>query len=288
MNQTDINRIRVSEIRIVNPRSRNKTAWLSIVNSIKAVGLKKPITVSRRKAPDSEAHTFDLVCGQGRLEAFIALGETHIPAIISDAPTDDQHLMSLVENIARRPPSNRGIYFEVRRLRETGYKPLAIAKKLGLNNTYIYGIFRLVENGESQLISAVESGRLPISVAIEISNGDGEKVQRALTEGYERGEFRGKKLSAIRRIVEQRAARIKGTDSAASNEPRLSGIALVNLYKSRVKEQQRLVVKADQTKERMLMIVSAMKLLLKDEHLVTLLRAETLLDIPEQLAVRIQ
>jgi ParB family chromosome partitioning protein len=78
-----------------------------IVANIREVGLKKPITVVRRKEPGADGKHFDLVCGQGRIEAFVALGETTIPAVITEASREDQFLMSLVENIARRPPSNR-------------------------------------------------------------------------------------------------------------------------------------------------------------------------------------
>jgi len=72
--------------------------------------------------------------------------------------------MSLVENIARRPPSNRALLAELRSLKQRNYKTDEIAKKLGLDRTYIYGVVRLVENGEELLIRAVEAGRMPISV----------------------------------------------------------------------------------------------------------------------------
>ena len=42
------------------------------------------------------------MCGQGRLEAYIAAGEKEIPAIIKMVSAEDAHIMSLVENIARR------------------------------------------------------------------------------------------------------------------------------------------------------------------------------------------
>src|SRR3546814_5827062 len=59
-------------ITILNPRVRNKRIFQELVNSIAHLGLKKPITVSQRPGKTR----FDLVCGQGRLEACIALGQT--------------------------------------------------------------------------------------------------------------------------------------------------------------------------------------------------------------------
>ena len=43
-----IESILISEIRVVNPRARNKRTFQNIVANIGNVGLKKPITVARR------------------------------------------------------------------------------------------------------------------------------------------------------------------------------------------------------------------------------------------------
>jgi ParB family transcriptional regulator, chromosome partitioning protein len=137
MSKQSIERIRISEINISNPRPRNRLRWQMIVANIREVGLKKPVTLVRRTTPGPDGKEFDLVCGQGRLEAFIALGETHIPAVIIEARPEDQFLMSLVENIARRPPSNRDILFEVKSLRERAYSVADIARKLGMERSYM-------------------------------------------------------------------------------------------------------------------------------------------------------
>jgi ParB family chromosome partitioning protein len=284
VSQDKIELIAIDQIRIANPRTRNKIKWQVIVASIKAVGLKKPITVSRRETPDADGKLYDLICGQGRLEAFFALEESMIPAVISDASAPDQYLMSLVENIARRPSSNKTIYFEVRSLLERGNDGPSIAKKLGIDRSYIHGIVRLVQKGEAKLIEAVEAGRLPLSVAVEIGSGDDGSVQKALIEGYETGEIRGSKLQAVRKMIKDRNARNAGTP--IPDVKPLTGAALANLYKQRVRDQQRLVFKADQAKEKLLIIATIMRSLLADEDLITVLRAEKLNDMPEQLAIR--
>jgi len=68
MNNPRITLIPIQEIRIVNPRSRNRVKFRSVVTSIGAVGLKKPITVHQREL-EADGTRYDLVCGQGRLEA---------------------------------------------------------------------------------------------------------------------------------------------------------------------------------------------------------------------------
>ncbi len=75
--------IPTDQINVINPRSRNKVVFQSIVSNISALGLKKPITVAPRSQP-SDGKKYDLVCGQGRLEAYIALGQPEIPAIVTE------------------------------------------------------------------------------------------------------------------------------------------------------------------------------------------------------------
>jgi ParB family chromosome partitioning protein len=275
--------IPVADIRVVNPRKRNRNTWLAIVASIRNVGLKKPILVSRGTSGEDERAWFHLVCGQGRLEAFKELGEEYIPALLTESSQPDQFLMSLVENIARRPPSNKSIHIEVRNLRTRGYDATAIAHKLGLDKGYIVGIVHLVEHGEAKLIEDVEAGKLPLTVAVEICRNDDDGIQRALAEGYESGELRGSKLTAIRRLIQQRSGR---SGSERSNETPKTGAGLVKLYKQRVKDQQRLVARANQARDRLLVIASAMRVLLIDEDFRTLLRAENLSDMPEELQLR--
>src|SRR5258708_31475813 len=95
-----VHMVPLNQINILNPRSRNRAAFQGMVTNISNLGLKRPITVARRAEP-SDGKPYDLVCGQGRLEAFIALGQTEIPPIIREASREESFLMSLVENIAR-------------------------------------------------------------------------------------------------------------------------------------------------------------------------------------------
>ena len=286
MTEKEVERIPIGEIRVANPRSRNKLKFQLVVASIRAVGLKKPILVSRRDL-DADGTRYDLVCGQGRMEACLALGETTIPAVVIDASREEQFLMSLVENIARRPPSTRALLAELRSLRQRNYKTEEIAKKLGLDRTYIHGIVRLVEHGEELLIRAVEAGRMPISVAVEIASGNDHDVQRALSEAYEKGDLRGSKLTAAKRIIAQRIEKQKQVGKDHQSRRKLTSDRLVREYQQRTREQRNLVRKANATKDRLLLLTSALRSLFADEHFITLLRAENLSDIPQQLAMRI-
>ena len=58
---------------VVNPRQRNLKIFKDVTANINEIGLKRPITVTKREGDDGT--WFDLVCGQGRLEAFQLLGQ---------------------------------------------------------------------------------------------------------------------------------------------------------------------------------------------------------------------
>ena len=273
MKEQQIESIPIAEIRIVNPRSRNRIKWQLIVQSIAAVGLKKPITVMKRLSQESDGKRFDLVCGQGRLEAFVELGETCIPAIIIDAPEQDRQLMSLVENIARKSASTRAILFEVKVLREREYTVEQIAFKLGLDRTYLYGICNLIDKGEEYLVSSVEAGRIPLSVAIEIAIGNNHEISRALSEAYEKGDLRGARISAARRVISHRLEKQRLQGKTTTTDRKLTGDALVQEYKQKIREQNALVVKANRTRDRLILMTSAARLIFSDENFRTLLKS---------------
>jgi ParB family chromosome partitioning protein len=278
----------IAEVRIVNPRSRNRIKWQLVVQSIASVGLKRPITVALRPDSASDGKRYDLVCGQGRMEAFVELGETMIPAIVIEAPEHDRQLMSLVENIARKPASTHAILFEVRALRERGHTGEQIAIKLGLDRAYLYGICNLIDKGEEFLVSSVEAGRIPLSVAVEIATGNNHEISRALSEAYEKGDLRGARISAARRVIAQRLEQQRLHGKAPTPRRRLTGEALVQEYKQKIREQTALVVKANRTKDRLILLTTAVRLLFADENFRTLLKAEGVQSVPAELAGRLQ
>ena len=204
-----IEMIPVDQIAVINPRVRNKKKFLEIVDSVSKVGLKRPITVSPNPKANG-AQPYNLVCGQGRLEAFMSLGEKKIAAIVVDASTEDALIMSLVENLARRQHTPLELLHDIGELRKRGYSEKAIASKTGLSYEYVRSIRHLLDAGEEKLLSAVEAGHIPVSVAIDISETDEEGAQEALAQAYQDGRLRGKKLLAAKRIVFQRQKRGKG------------------------------------------------------------------------------
>ena len=116
---TQVEMIPIDRINVLNERARGKSKFRQIVDNIAHLGLKKPITVARRTTPDGTVH-YDLACGQGRIEAYRALGQTEVPAIVIEASKEDLLLMSLAENLARRRHTTVEMAREIEALKDRG------------------------------------------------------------------------------------------------------------------------------------------------------------------------
>src|SRR4029079_14571114 len=128
---------------------------------------------------------YDLVYGEGRIKAFIALGATEIPALVVDVPKEERLLRSLVENMARRNRNPLALLREVERLNALGYSNLAISKKIGVSDGFVGQLLKLVKAGEERLVTAALNGLVPIWVAIDIASTDSVEAQRELLKAYE-------------------------------------------------------------------------------------------------------
>jgi len=260
-----------------------------IVDNIKTLGLKKPVTVTPRPGPEGDVR-YKLICGEGRLKAFKALGETQIPALVVNVNDEDAFIMSLAENIARRQCKPLELLAGIQALRDKGYDKKEIAAKTGLSVEYVGGILTLLKKGEERLLVAVERGRIPLNAALAIVGAGSEdaSVQEALQGAYESGKLRGKQLLHARRVIEHRRT-LGHTLGRGTTRKRadVSTTSLVRTYQKEVERQQLIIRKAEFTQQRLMFFVGALRQLLEDEHFTTLLRAEGLDTLPKYLAERV-
>lgn len=293
MNDTakKIELIAIERVAVLNPRLRGRRHFEEMVESIRRVGLKRPITVTRSIADDGHP-TFGLVCGQGRLEACVRLGQTHIPAIVIDAPEADCLVMSLVENCARRSHRTIELLEDIRGMAKRGYTDREIAEKIGVTPEWVSMISGLMAKGEQRLLDAVESGTIPLSIAIQISRADDAEVQNLLAQAYAERKISGNKLIKLRRLLDQRRRMGRKIDESPFGRPQAprkpaSTDALIRVYREEADRQRLLVKRAELTQSRLLFVVEAMRVLREDRDFVSLLKAEGLEDMPRELAERL-
>ncbi len=271
--------IPIDQIYVLNPRSRGQAAFAKLVQSISKVGLKRPVTVSKRKAADGLK--YNLVCGQGRIEAFQILGQTEIPAIVKEAEETDCLVMSLVENIARRHLNTMELLHDIKRLDARGTSAIDIAERTGLSADYVRGVIKLIKNGEERLIEAVDAGDMPLSVAIDIADSNHKSIQNVLSDAYEQGLLKGRKLLAAKRLIERRyeSSRDLRPPGKKPDKP-LTTNELVRTYEEAAERQRVALKRAEHANASLAFIVGSLRVLLRDEHFLTLLRAENLVTVP--------
>ena len=281
--------IPISDIHVLNPRSRSKKIHTELVENIRAVGLKRPVTVSRRTT--AEGQPFDLVCGQGRLEALVLLGHATVPAVVLDVTEEDCLVMSLVENVARR--SHPGIDFmrEIGRLRERGRTDQEIADIIGVSPAWVNLVGNLIERGEEKLLAAVEGDVIPLSMATEIAKSSTLEIQGMLADAYEQG-FRGKKLMRLRKILEARSRRRPKVSEQQRTSPRerkqLTPADIRRIFEKEAERQRLVVKKAAFVHDRLVFSTQAIKELLENKEFFSLLQQEKLESLPKLIQERIR
>jgi ParB family chromosome partitioning protein len=256
--------IPIAGIKVLNPRTRSRQRFRQIVKSIERSGLKRPIVASRRGGKNS----YDLACGETRMAALAALGETDIPAILVDASAEDCILMSLVENIARRRHSPVELVGDIGRLAKTLTAP-DIAAILGVTTDFAKAITYLIRHGESRLISAVERGIVAPSLAVEIARAKTPQLQAALLETCLEGKHNSRQIQKMRKLVEQRHR--NGVKAQFAGE-KINASVLVRAYRQESERQQIVARQADLTLARLSFLINALRALMAERLFTSLLR----------------
>lgn len=284
----EVQLIPVEHIIVVNPRHRDPKKFATIVQSIKNLGLKVPIQVNRRAADDTDPFKYDLICGEGRLEAFKVLGHKEIPAMVSDISRQDLLVRSLLENIARRHPKPMDLIREIERLEAAGNTPRQIGEKLDVSDNLVRGYLSLKNAGEERLLEAAITGKIPMWVAVDIAKTETLETQRELLKAYEEKQLDYKSLKFVKGLIERR--RLIGKQRGGRGQPartRTSVESMMNSYRKESQRQKLMIKKAKVCDAKLAFIVTAFNKLLADENFRTLLRAEALPTMPKYLSVKL-
>src|SRR5260221_1984958 len=241
----EVQLIPIEQIYVVNERHRDPKKFAIIVQNIKNVGLKVPIQVSRRPSSETDTFKYDLICGQGRMEAFKALGHKEIPAEVKELSRQELLICSLVENIARRYPKPMDLIREIERQKTLGYNIHQISKKLDVSDALVRGYLSLKNAGEERLLEAAVMGKIPLWVAVDIAKTDTLETQRELLKAYEEKQIDYKSLKYVKGLIESR--RLIGKQRGgrtAGLKPKASIESMVNSYRRESQREKLMIQKA--------------------------------------------
>jgi ParB family chromosome partitioning protein len=272
----------IDRIRVPNPRSRDRKRHARITQNIRDVGLKRPITL--RPRGDG---SFDLVCGQGRLESLQRLGETVAPAIIREVDEEESLLMSLVENIARRPRTTMERVRELALLRERGYSQAEIAEKVGMSSGNVSEYLFLYDRGEARLLTAVDSGKIGVTAALTIAHTEDDQLRAALSEALQQGKLTPSELQRARRLADVRRAFGKAMGAGKRGQRTVTSDSVVRAVRKEQVRHRQALKKAELCERRLAFAVNGLRVLTADEDFVNLLRAEGLATLPAYVAEKL-
>lgn len=255
MQDQNVHMVKISSIKVVIPRSRNKFRHAEITESIDTSGLRKPITI--RRIVDKK-YDFALICGQGRLESLTALGEELVPAFILDIDENQAYIMSLVENMARVIPRAGEQFQRIKEMTEQGLTNKEISNSTGLSLHWITSLTMLINKGENKLLSAVESGCIPISFAVEIARVDFEGGQELLIKAFDEGLIKHKNVGKIREILDSRDEGLKGfinnNFGVAKKRKKMTTDELQQLYQDNISQHKKIKNKAEYVEIKLLVV----------------------------------
>src|SRR6266496_1863027 len=179
-NGFSVQEIDVDAIKFFVRRSRSTGAYSRLKDSIRELGLKQPIHVknisdwprSDRKRPDRGYYTYELICGQGRLQAFRDLGLPSIPAIIIDVPEHEIVGRFLAENVMRKKLSWYEKAHLVKRDVDAGLTIDDIREKYFITTGQVYKYLRILRQASGKLMSESEIEKLSMNQAEELTSVD--------------------------------------------------------------------------------------------------------------------
>ena len=175
-------------------------------------------------------------------------------------------------------------------MRKRGYSDAEIAEKIGVTSSWVSMIVGLLEKGEERLISAVDSGLIPLTLAVTIARSDDAGIQQALADAYADGKIRGRNVELVRRLLERRDRR-GGIGprrfGRSTNNKRPTPEQLVQVFRREADRQRLIAKRADFVQSRLLFIVQSLKELRQDRSFADLVRAEQLDTLPRALDARL-
>jgi ParB family chromosome partitioning protein len=269
--------ILIQDIEVISSRKREKERFEQIVESIRRLGLLKPILVNSQYLEDKGK--YELLCGEGRILASKRLGYEKIMAEVISCSRKTGLIVSLVENMARKGYTT----IELARLIYNLHLKKASIEELGKitnrSKSFIIQYLKLMKTGEERLIMAVEDNRLPISIAARIARAPDGEVQDLLMEAVEQKVMSGNDVNKVRKLIEIRMAgkkKYSGDKDRGISAPgtHLSLNQLKKDFRNTIKKQEGYLIKCKRLESTVSLLQGFIETLLKDDRFMELVVGE--------------
>jgi len=261
--------IPIDKILVVNPRTRDQERFKEKVRSIDELGLYKPICVNERWF--KKTGKYDLVYGEGRLEAFRQLGKTHIEADVINVSKEQALLEGLAENLTRAKKNVIEFAKIILQMHERGMNYNELERITGKASTTLIDYVALMKKGEERLIRGVEENLFSINFAMKVIESAKSDIQHFLMDAYEQGEISVRHMGSITKLLNEREK--KGLPNKGMTIQKLQAIA-----KAKTKEIKMFVAEANVKRNDAIQLAECLNPLCEDEEFVKMI--DGLKDLP--------
>jgi ParB family chromosome partitioning protein len=223
----EIKQIPTDDIKFFVRRARGGAAYARLKQSIGEIGLKTPIGVreisgrskKERRRPNGGYYQFELVYGQGRLQAFRDLGLDRIPAIEVDVTEQEIVGRFLAENVMRRSLSWREkaklIEYDIR---ANGLSVEDVASRYCITPLHAKKYLRLLRLASDKILRRAEAGEIDMMSTEKLATLP-KDTQDIVVEVLDE---EGLDKSAIMHLVDE-AARIRRNGNGKVTKDKLKG-----------------------------------------------------------------
>lgn len=142
--------------------------------------------------------------------------------------------------------------------------------------------------GEERLINAVYTDRIPLNVAIDISDADDKDVQNVCVKLMKPDRFAAISLTFVKELIERRIKKGKSIYKKKCSAKQLTAQDVQALYEQEIKRTKLIIAKNDRVENSLIFVTQSIKSLLGNENFYNLLKVEELEKLPKYLAERLQ
>ena len=212
--------IPIDKIVVRISRTRDKEQFKEQVRSISELGLYQPIRVNGQHF--KKRGKYELIYGEGRLEAYRQLGETEIPAEIVYVDDEQALLEGLAENLTRAKKEVVDFMRYIFDMHKRGIHIAELARITGKSELTLTRYIDLMKNGEERLICSIEAGLISFSFAMKVIECPESEVQHFLLNEFLNGKITMRDVDSITKLLNERTA--KGQSNKNMKMPKLKAI----------------------------------------------------------------
>jgi len=260
----------IDKIEVINPRARDEEHFKEMVRSIAELGLQNPICVNERRF--KKTGKYDLVYGEGRLEAFQQLSKTHIEAEVVNIGEDQALLEGLAENLTRAKKNVIHFAKLILQMHERGMNYNELAKITGKSARTMNDYIALMQKGEERLIRGVEEGIFSTTFAMKVIESTDGDIQNFLMNAHMQGEIALRHVGSITKLLNERAK--KGLPNTDMTIKKWQAIA-----KKKTEENKIFVAEAKVKQNDAIHLKECLRTLWKDEEFIKM--TDGLKDLPK-------